>query len=86
MARTPKPLNVLVHPTLADWPDFQQLSSQGHWVTTSLVSREGSPASLADFDVVFGPTAWRMDDKLRGYLPVAIKAARAARYPKEKPE
>jgi len=72
MGRTPKPLNILVI-NLPDWDEFKELSEQGHAISHQ----------EAAWDVVIGPTCWLMDQDHRKYLDLAIKSARARRYPKE---
>ena len=34
MGKTPKPLRFLVHPDIADWPEWAGLASQGHTIRT----------------------------------------------------
>jgi len=79
MGKSSKPLTILVFPPLADWEEFKALAAQGH-----TIHRAGYDPGQCD--LVIGPTAWFMDEAHRKYLPLAIKAARARRYGKEKEE
>lgn len=76
MGKSPKPLRILVHPGIAQWPEFQALREQGHTVIQL----------DEDHDVVLGPTCWLMDPKHQPYLSTAIATVRQRRYPKEKPK
>lgn len=51
-----------------DWPEFE-----GHEVTL---------ADWSMYDLVIGGKAWLMDEEHRKYVDLAIKTARARRYPK----
>ena len=83
MGKSQKPLTILCHPDIAAWEEVQKLAEQGHRVlaTTSWfengIDDEGP-------DLILHPLAWRMDTQHRKYLPLAIAAGRAKRYPKEK--
>lgn len=81
MGTTPKPLALLVHPSLEGLEGFQTLRDQGHWITSSPVSREGTPLGPWDFDGVISPTAWRMTPDLMKYLAPMLKELRASKYP-----
>ena len=76
MGKSPKPLRIVLDSTLANWEEFEKLKAQGHEV---IVAGEDQLT-----DLVLAPTAWRMDPQHRKYLPLAIAAGRAKRYPKEK--
>ncbi len=85
MGTTPKPLKILVLPPCDTWEEVLKLKAQKHLVLTF---KEWLDAPLAvwgieAFDVILGPTCWRMDESLRDYLDDAVVAARAVRYPKE---
>ena len=82
LGKTPKPLSILLHPTLESWPEFQDFKAQGHKVVT-VQDLHLANVVLGEMDLVLGPTCWRMDAQHRKYLPVAIAAARKVRYPKE---
>ena len=75
MGRTPKPLRIGTLAEVTDWPEIAQLKEQGHQIIPFDAS--------CDMDVILGPTCWLMDDAHRKYLDLAIKSARARRYPKE---
>lgn len=81
MGRTPKPLTLLVDPSLEMLEGFQQLRDKGHWITSAPVSREGNPCSVWEFDAVVGPTSWRMTRDLMKYLDPMLKGLRASKYP-----
>ena len=74
MSKTPKPLTILVHHILLGWDEITALSAQGHTVFTL-----GDSA-----DLILAPNAWRMTEDLRPYLELAVKAARTAKYGKDK--
>lgn len=76
MGRTPRPLRIVVTAhELTLWPELRELEAQGHDFMTVLIDDTA--------DLVIGPKCWLMDEQHRRYLPDAIKAARAKRYPKE---
>jgi hypothetical protein len=75
MGRTSKPLTIFVLPSLDDWEEFKALAAQGHDIR-----RTGFPEEC---DLVLGPNAWRMNEQLRRYLPLAIAEARKRRYGKD---
>ena len=77
MGKTPKPLRITVDPSIANWEELQALREQGHQIVVNPLDQE---------DVILGPTCWLMDEQHRKYLPLALAAARARRYPKEKGE
>ena len=76
MGRTPKPLTLLVHESLWNTPEIQVLRDKGHHVDTL-----GAPETAAD--LLLAPNAWKMDTRLIKYLDLAVKAARAIKYPKK---
>ena len=78
MGRTSKPLKILVHPSIKHWDEWSDLFEKGHTVMHA--------AELEDFDLVVGPTCWRLDQDHRPYVKLAIEAARKARYPNAKKE
>ena len=87
MGRTPKPLKILVHPALAAWPEWEALRAQGHPVTVLVGPQgpqDGNEGPLDGYDVIFGPTCWRMEPGLRGYLDTAIQNVRRGKYPTAK--
>ena len=82
MGRTPKPLSVLIHPSLETLAAIQELREKGHWVTTSPARPDGSACSPWEFDVILSPSAWRMTIELAKYLPMMLKEVRSEKYPK----
>lgn len=81
MGKTPKPLSLLVDPSLEPLEGFQALRDKGHWITSAPVSREGNPCSVWEFDAVVGPTSWRMTRELMKHLDPMLKGLRASKYP-----
>jgi hypothetical protein len=75
MGTTKKPLTIIVHPSLEATPEVAELAAKGH--SLSLMD-----AATAEADLIISPTGWRMTGDLVKYLPLAVDAARAARYPK----
>lgn len=71
---TMKPLRILAVSEVFDWPEFQELRGTGHEIVRW---------DYAPFDLVLGPTCWRMDDTLRKYLGLAVEQAQLARYGKK---
>ena len=68
---------MLVPPEILEWPEIKELQAQGHAIH-----------ALPEFDwyaydLIIGPRCWRMDERLRQYLPLAITEGRKVRYPKE---
>ena len=83
MAKSQKPLTILIHPDLAQWPEIHELVGKGHRViSTSSWFEDGIDDEQPD--LILHPCAWRMDLAHRKYLPLAIAAGRKQRYPKEK--
>ena len=73
MGKTPKPLAITVtDPAILEWPEIVELVAQGHLVQL---------IALTPGNLVLGPNCWRMDEKLRPFLDLAIKEARARAYP-----
>jgi hypothetical protein len=77
MGKTPKPLRMLVAPEILEWPEIKELQAQGHVI-------EAVPTGpWWDYDLVAGPRCWRMNERLKQYLPLTITEGRKVRYPKE---
>ena len=80
MGRTPKPLYIVMDPEIVAWEEVQILGDQGH----SIVRPDSTALEWGKVDLILSSKAWRMDTAHRKYLPLAIAAGRAHRYPKEK--
>lgn len=80
MAKTNRPLTILVHKDLWNHPEVQDLRKKGSYIHR--YAREGFV-----YDLVLGPSCWRivpgMEDQ---QIPLAIKAARKVRYGKKAEE
>ena len=76
MGKTPKPLTILVYPGLMEWAEIIALQEQGHKICKGQY--------MDDYDVILAPNAWRMTEDLRPDLDLAVKAARKAKYGKDK--
>lgn len=79
------PLRILVHPSLYTLEVFQALKDQGHVVdiemsSTPPVSPDGSVPSVWEYDGIFGPNCWRMNETLAKHVPLALKSLRAVKY------
>lgn len=74
MGKTPKPLRFLIDQDIAHWPEWEELRAQGHKITCGIPS---------DYDLVMGPTCWRLTEWHRPYLEAAIKAMREQKYPRK---
>lgn len=81
MGTAPKPICILVHPEIEGWPEFTELRAKGHIIAMSQDLKLAN-VTLDKVDLILGPTCWRMTPQLRKYLPLALAAARAQRYPK----
>lgn len=81
MARTPKPLTLLVHPTLLTHPSIQAMVDKGNTVQSMDNTAAGST-----FDLILGPNCWRVPPGLEPMIDLAIKAARRAKYGKKENE
>lgn len=85
MGKVSKRLNIIVtDPAMLEWPEIKKLIEQGHAVHDLEYPNNVRGYPNVPTPVFYlGPTAWRMNDKLKRYLPLAIKAMRAIAYPKE---
>jgi hypothetical protein len=84
VGKSPKPLSIMVtDEAMLAWPEVVALKEQGHLVAAFKDTMLSNVRSVEDWDIIMGPNAWLMDDMHREYLPLAIKAARAVRYPKK---
>lgn len=73
MGKTTKPLVILVHESLINLPEIQELSEKGH--TVKVFEADPQP------DILLGPTCWRMTHALKKYVKMAVDEARKVRYP-----
>lgn len=73
MGKTSKPLSILIHPSIADWDEWQELRDKGHTIEVMESSTH---------DVIFGPYCWRMEPLLKKYVTMAVAEARKVRYKK----
>ncbi len=73
MGKTSKPLNILVHPSLASAGEVKALRDKGHTVTIG--------EELDAWDLILCPACFRMVSELLKYLDAAVKGARVVRYP-----
>ena len=72
MGKASKLLTIVVtEPEMAHWSEVQKLEAQGHTVL-----QMGMP----HVDVIIGPNCWMMDEALKKYLPLAMRAARERKY------
>jgi len=78
MSRTPKPLTILVTQELIHTPEIQALADKGHRVMLLELCEDPAP------DIILSSRAWRMTPTLLKYVEVAVKSARAVRYPSKK--
>ena len=79
MGKATKPLAVLIHPDIAAWPEWDVLREKGHEITV-LPDED----YIAKYDIIMGPSSWRMTEALRPYLAMALEAAKVTRYGKGK--
>ena len=78
MGKTSKPLYIVcTDDDVFNWPEVQKLKDQQHSV---IRARDFAWDSLTP-DIVMGPTAHRMSEHERRWLPNAIVEARRRKYP-----
>jgi hypothetical protein len=80
MGRTPKPLTLLLtEPEMLSWTRFQELASQGH----TLVSLDEllKDRLMTTPDLIMGARAHYLAPGMEKLVDVALKGARALRYP-----
>lgn len=78
MGTTSKPLHILC---IGLWgEEFVALQAQGHTVHRAGVAMEDryrlTEHELTSYDLIVGPTCWRLRPDLLKYLPLALKEAR----------
>ena len=76
MGKTPMPLRIMVDETMLGLPEITKLREQGHEIISIPFTVNGAPC-----DMILHPNAWNMHANFMDYLAVALKAARAVRYP-----
>ncbi len=79
MGKTSMPLRILCEEGMLKTEQIEKLQAQGHEVVCIPFTVNGHPA-----DMILHEHAWQMHYEYMDYLPVAMKAARARRYPKRK--
>jgi len=75
MGKTAKPLKIGVGKEVWEWKEITDLIAQGHDIRLLDLDR---------FDLVLSANARNMNERLKKYLPIAIKDARKRRYPTSK--
>ncbi len=80
MAKTRKPVSLLIHPDL-DGEATDKLREQGHIVD----HMEDEIFCATDYDLILGPNCWWMPPEHLDMLPTALSAAREERY-KDQPK
>ncbi len=71
MSRPNRSVKILISPALRDWKEVKELQAKGY--TVHEAPEDGNPWV---YDVILGPTCWRMTDRLRLHFDAAIKEAR----------
>ena len=97
MGKTPKPLNFLIDPACVQTDEdrklIEDLRAQGHVIHilrsdcsdgAIRQDNDGNIIHIMDYDIILSPHAWRAFD-LR-HLDLAIKSARAVKFPKGPPK
>lgn len=79
MGKTPKPLRVQIHPSIAHWEEWDRLRAQGHIITVMT-------PEIAELDLILGPNGWMLNEKHKDYLDNALAKGRADRYPAKRKE
>ena len=80
MGKSPKPLQIWVDESLKTAHPWEELTAQGHLV---VVGDDIKDYVCSDFDLMLGPQCWRTTNDLLKHLDLAIKGARALRYPRK---
>ncbi len=84
MGKTPVPLTILC---VGIWgKEFEQLQAQGHTVYSSEEFPASEGVRLQTYDLIVGPTCWRVLPEHMRYFNLALKEARAAKKAKKRPK
>ena len=78
MGKSSKPLKIITFFPCNGWDEFTALAAQGHDIIAFPDITDWETA-----DLIIGERCWHLTELHRKYLPLAIAAARARRYPKE---
>jgi len=90
MAKTTKPVSLLIHPSL-DGLEMDKLREQGHTVHRMIDLAPGATdddcalLSSLSYDRILGPNCWWLPKEHIDLLPTALKAAQEERY-KDQPK
>ena len=79
MGKTNKPHRFLIHPSLIESPEVQELIAKGHEIDAGPMEAGADPWA---YDAILGPTCWRMTLQHMKYLPLTVEEIR--KRPKEK--
>lgn len=83
MGKTPKPITLVVHPTLVDLPQFVAMRDQGH-IVMSMDAVQCVGSKLTDVDMVLGSNAWSFDSRQMYLLDKVVQTCRARKYERGK--
>jgi hypothetical protein len=74
---------VLTDPAMLSWPVFEDMVRQGHTVVSlpDVLAHRVTFAEDLGVDLVLGPTAHFLVPGMEPYVPMAVKVARARKYP-----
>lgn len=75
MGKTNQKLTIWVTKEWLEHPRVKELEEKGHVIHDLMLADATQP------DLILTPAAHHWDDTMWDYLPVALKAARARRYP-----
>lgn len=88
MAKTNRPIAVLVHPDLRGTDAIVDLwEKQNEVVEMDALYTDSEDASIVDttrFDLIIGPNCWRIVPGMENLIKEAVKAARKAKYSAKK--
>ena len=85
LKKTNKPIFIIALPPCATWPELEELEAQGNKVIRVVSSeaqgKDDFSTAVAEDDIlgasiILGPTCWRMTEKHRPYLKLAVAEAR----------
>jgi len=79
MAKTTKPVSLLIDTSLDGKPEMDRLREQGHVVDPLVESC--MTLELHEYDLILGPNCWWLPPEHIDLLPTVLKAARETRYP-----
>ena len=75
MAKSSRPLRILVHPDLIKLPSIEGLKQKGN-----VVQSMDATTAASTFELILGPNCWRIPPGMESLVESAVKAARRVKY------